>query len=95
MLKVKQIRGVLTNMQAVEFKRGPHDHCYNAVMSGESDHASENPYESSNGRCKRHERHYWPWWLRQPEVSVGGGGLLVFLLLVAALLIYNLLNPNE
>ncbi len=34
-------------------------------------------------------RGWLPWWLRQPEVCLGGGGFLLFLLLSLALLIYN------
>lgn len=72
--------------------------CYNVHMLSEQDNASENPYEPPNKEAKSaaHERvasgrRRWPWWLNQPEVSLGGGGIILFLLLAGVMLIYNLL----
>lgn len=66
--------------------------CYNTPMPSERDKASENPYEPPTHDELKKRSSRWPWWLKQPEVFVGGGGLILFLLLSVALLIYNMLT---
>ncbi len=64
-------------------------------MLTEHDKASENPYASPLAKERRDGvRRRCPWWIRQPEVFVGGGGVILFLLLSIALLLYSMLFPE-